>query len=275
MKYAIVFSTENKTKLGDTDGSSTYEKLSIVLAYSIRQYMPDVDVFCGCFTNNKLSNLARTHFSKLNVNIVEDLIFSNIGQGDEFMFLRTFTKDYFAKRLLDSYDYILYVDTDVVFLKAVEFDFNPTDPIVLVEPMPEWVCKHHATDLEEFDETLYFNWIEIINKHNQMLYSLDYNDPYILSSHIADRMLSSNINNSNLTIINQTVGGYHCIKAVNSRSLAYHYDTIGPEGSLYHLKNRHPTDYQRAILLFEKILNMKITNKEGFWENVRDTINEK
>jgi hypothetical protein len=237
--------------------------------------MPDVDVYCGYFTNNTISNVAKKHFSNLKINIVEDKLFSNIGTSDEFMFLRSFTKDYFAKLLIPRYDYIIYVDTDVVFLKEVKFEFDPTSPIVLVEPMPAWVCDFHKNDLIGFNEPLYFNWIEVINKHNQFLYALDYTDPYVLSSHISDQLVSKNINRSELTIIDQTIGGYHCIKNVNSESFAYHYDSVGPEGSMYNFKTTHPADYSRITVLFEKILNIPITNKEGFWENIRDTIHEK
>jgi hypothetical protein len=271
MKYAIVFSAENKVEnlVGTSvDNSSPFEKMAIGLAYSIRQHMPDIDVYCGNFTNNKLSSLARLWFAKLKVKYVEDTVFNNIGPDQSFMFLRTFTKDYFAKQLLDSYDYIVYLDIDVLMLQPLTFDFDPSSKLVLVDTMPQWTVNYHSRFLKDLNGPLYYNWIEIINHNNKFVFDLDFTDPYVLTAHNTDVLVSNAINSSDLQIIEQYIGGYHCLKPINRDSLLYHYDSLGPAGSLQNLKYYHAADYKKYLELFENTLNTEVNNQEGYWENI-------
>jgi hypothetical protein len=268
--FAIVFSVENKHEGGSPDISSTYEKMAIALSRSIRQCMPDVDVYCGCFTNNILSGLARKYFKQYSIEIIEDLCFDNIGDDDSYMFLRSFTKHYFATRLLDHYHYIVYVDVDVLFLRTIEFNFDPTSNICLVDTMPKWVVDFLSEYLITLDVPLLYNWFDVINKHNRHIFDLDYTDSTVLKEHMADIIVSKRIHYSNLQLIEQTVGGYHCVKPICADSIAYHYDSLGYAGTLYHLKQYHPSLYKQYKMFFETILNVPINNQQGYWEQIRD-----
>lgn len=271
MKYAIVFSTENKAEnlIGHSvDQSSHFEKMAIGLAYSIRQHDRDVDVYCGNFTNNTLSSLARLWFAKLKVKYVQDTVFDNIGKDDSFMFLRTFTKDYFAKLLLDQYDYIIYLDVDVVLLKPLTFDFDPSSSLALVDTMPQWTVNYHSRFLKDLTGPLYYNWIEIVNQHNKFAFDLNWSDPYVLTAHNADVLVSNSLSSSNLRIIEQYIGGYHCLKPVNKDSILYHYDSLGVAGSLHNIKETHPEQYEKYVSFFVDTLNTTITNQPNYWENI-------
>jgi len=270
MKYAIVFSAENKVVLDqlDSNASSPYEKMAIGLAYSIRQHHTDVDVYCGNFTNNKLSKYAQQWFSKLDVNYVEDIVFNNIGSDDSFCFLRTFCKDYFAKTLLDTYDYLIYLDLDVIQLNPIKFDFDPTQPMVLKETMPQWTVNYHKEFLTGLDGPLCYNWVEIINKHNCHLFSMDWNNPEMLIKHNSDVILSNRILKTNLPVIEQDIGGYHFFKPVKQDSIFYHYDSLGPAGSLPNIKLLFPSAYQKYVFFFERLLNIKVNNQENYWEDL-------
>jgi hypothetical protein len=267
-KGAFIFSVENKhNKAVHSDGSSTYEKMAIALVTSIREHMPNIDVYCGCFTNNRISDYAKKHFVNLNVNIIEDPIFNNVDSPLTALFLRSFTKHYFANQLLKQYDYLIYSDVDVLILKPLKFKFNPTDPFVIVDTMPEWVKNYQRQYTEIREGNLYYNWFDVINAHNAHIYDIDYNAA-MLHEHMADMETSNNIDQSGLRIIDQDFGGYHCFKPVTEESLVYHYDDLGEEGSLVNIKNTHPLTYIKYRALFEHILHVPVSIKEGHWEEI-------
>lgn len=283
MKYAIVFSTENQIKPGSNETSSGYEKMAIALAYSIRDCMPNIDMYCGNFTANKLSDLARHHFNRLGVNIVDELMFPEVdvstfeGKVDNVKndyytfngFLRSYTKDYFAKRLLDQYDYLIYTDIDVLWLKEPKFKFNPIGPVVLVEPMQEWTKKFISSyNNVPVDKNLYFNWVDIINEHNKYLFDIDYAS--VMYNHESDVVISNRIDESQLEIIEQQIGGYGVDKPAWKDMCAYHYDSLGDFGTMYMLQQTHPEAYKKYMLLFNKVLHLEVNNIPGYWEAMKD-----
>jgi hypothetical protein len=282
-KYAVVFSAENQIKPGSADTSSGYEKMAIALAYSIHECMPNVDIYCASFTANKLSDLARHHFKRLGVHLIEDLVFPAIHtssadkiddvNNDYYMFngfLRNFAKDYFAKHVLDQYDYLLYTDVDVLWMKEPVFNFDPTSNIALVEPTPDW-CKrflmHHVDD--NLHQNLYLNWVDIINHHNKFVYDIDYTALHL--DHASDVIISNRIDQSALIKIEQTFGGYGIEKPPTSDSAAHHYDSLGAHGTLYLLRDVQPSVYRKYMLMFDKILGVQVSNKEGYWNSVKDS----
>lgn len=283
MKHAIVFSAENQIKPGSADKSSGYEKMAIALAYSLRDSMSNVDLYCANFTSNTLSELARNHFKRLDVNLIEDCVFpaintqTFIGKIDNVIndyytfngFLRNFTKDYFAKRLLDKYDYLIYTDIDVLWFKEPVFDFDPSGPIALVEPTPIW-CKRFLTKqvADNLDKNLYLNWVDIINKHNRFLFDIDYKNLQL--DHASDVVLSERIDTSNLIKIEQQFGGYGVDKPPTKDSAAFHYDSLGAHGTLYLLQDAQPNMYKKYTMLFDKVLNVTVKNQVGYWESIRD-----
>jgi hypothetical protein len=275
-QFAIIFSVENR-KHWEQDFKSNmtlYEKMAIGLSDSIRQHMPEVDVYCGSFTHHLLSESFKDYLNKYNINICEDLIFPNLTPATYNLFLRSFTKDYFAKKLLNQYQYLVYIDIDVLVLRPFEFSFDPTDPVVIVTTVPEYVKRHQKrfTDLP-IDTTLFYLWMDIINSHNAGLFDFDYNDPAILYDHNLDVILSSKILSSGLKILEQDFGGYHCEYLPNENSLAYHYDGLTSEGSLYILKDTHPGLYKKYVFFFEKVLGAVIENKSGKWETIKAEFN--
>jgi len=283
-KFAIVFSAENQIRPDSNETSSGYEKMAIGLAYSIRACMPEVDIYCGCFTSNTLSDLARHHFIKLNVTLIEDLIFPEVNTKTEICldnnlndyykfngFLRNFTKDYFAKNLLVKYDYLVYTDIDVLFLKEIQFDFDPMGPMALIEPIPHWSKKLISLfTVKPLSDNLYLNWIDIINNHNKHIYDIDYQLDEIRFDHASDVLITDRLDQSDLTLIEQHLGGYHCYKPPTPDITAYHYDSLGEMGTMFMLESTHPMLYKKYRLLFEKVLDIKIINQPGYWEEVRD-----
>ena len=269
-KVAIIFTVENKGDKGFDGVTSTIEKMSVVMATSVREHMPDVDMYCGCFTNNKISEEIHSRLVNLKVNIVEDIQFDNISFDNTALFLRIFVKDYFAKKLLNQYDYLIYLDVDCLLLKPIEFDFDPTGPIALVDKMPDWVKKFESTITHIPEGNLYYNWIDIINNNNKFLFDLDWSDISKLMQKAADGVFSKNIDTSGLTIIQQTIGAYHCLHELTKDHQLIHYDDLGPQGNFIVLEKMYPAVYTKYKLLIEKVLRSKITNQEGYWEKVKD-----
>lgn len=270
MKYAIVFSTENRIHRDKFDalGSSPFEKMAIALVHSIRMH-DQCDVYCGVFTQNKLSMRARMAFRKANITIVEQTLFPNVA-FDEHMFLRSFTKQYFARTLLDQYDYLIYVDPDAVMLQKPSFDFDPTSNIVTTSTMPQWVIEYHKEHLVGLNAPLRFNWIDIINKHNAHLHDFDWEDPKVRHQHYTNIEFSNRLATTDLECIEQTFGGYHNVAATTPQSSFYHYDSLDDFGSLYVLKEHHRAQYDATLKYFEHDLNIKVANEEGFWERISE-----
>jgi hypothetical protein len=255
--FAIIFTFEKTQYAGD--------KSSVLLAASIKNTMPDVDVYCGLFTNNTPDTPILENLTKLGVNIVS-AIQDFPGKSPMNMFLRSYAKYYFANDLLDKYDYLVYIDVDALFLKPLVFDFDPTQPFVLVDKMPDWVKRFESTYTHLPNENIYYNWIDIINQHNKHLYDLDYKDPNIQFEKTSDIIVSRRINESNLPKIQQTIGAYHCLHPLTEDSQVIHYDSFEDDGSFINLKYTHPDKYSRYSILLEKVLNVKVTNVEGIWE---------
>ena len=261
-KFAIVFSVENKGQGPFVD----FEKMAVVLATSIRNCMPSVDSYCGVFTQRYISPSVENHLARLNVNLIYDNLFnSNTRPVD--LFLRSFTKHYFANKLLDQYEYLVYIDVDALFLKPLEFDFDPTGPIALVDEMPDWVKNFENTYTNTGDSSrLYYNWIDIINQHNRYIFDLNYHDKTTVFEKNTDVIISKRINDSGLQKIQQTVGAYHCLHPLTLESQVMHYDDFTASGSLINLQLVRPDIYMQYSMLIEHVLGQKITNQVGFWE---------
>jgi hypothetical protein len=261
-KFSIIFTTENRNL------ESELEKMSVVLATSIRTTMPDVDIYCGVFTDNKLSYNIVSHLENLNVKIINDNIFYNVKTDN--LFLRPFCQKYFAEKLLDQYEYLVYIDVDCIFLKPLEFNFDPTEPIVLVDHMPKWVKAFESTYTKVTNDALYYNWISIVNNHNKHIFDLDYTDPNILFEKNADIAISKSIENSSLEKIQQTIGAYHCLHPVTLDTQVIHYDDFMEDGSLLNLRPLYLNTYIKYKLLIENVLGVKIRNVDGYWEKIKD-----
>ena len=261
-KFSIIFTTENR------DLESELEKMSVVLATSIRTTMPDIDVYCGVFTDNKLSPVIVTHLENLNVKIITDTIFYNVKKDN--LFLRPFCQKYFAEKLLDQYEYLVYIDVDCIFLKPLDFNFDPTGSIVLVDHIPQWVKTFESTYTNISNDILYYNWISIVNDHNKHLFDLDYADPNVLFEKNADIAISTSIENSSLEKIQQTIGAYHCLHPVTLDTQVIHYDDFMEDGSLLNLRALYLNTYIKYKLLIENVLGVKLRNVEGYWEKIKD-----
>jgi hypothetical protein len=99
---------------------------------------------------------------------------------------------------------------------------------------------------------------------------MDWNDPTMLINHNSDVILSNRILETELTVIEQQVGGYHFFKPIGKESVFYHYDSLGPAGSLPNVQAMFPEVYQKTVFFFEKILNIDIENRKNFWEEIAE-----
>lgn len=268
MKYAIVFSTENRIDRDQFDdrGSSPFEKMALALVHSIRMH-DDCDVYCATFTQNKLSSYARLAFIKAKVKVVDPVLFPDIGR-DEHMFLRSFTKQFFGRMLLDQYDYLIYIDPDAVMLAKPKFDFDPTGRIITTSTMPQWVVNYHNQQLDGLRAPLVFSWVDIINKHNVHLHDFDWEDPVVRHNHYTNVEYSNRLLNTELQLIEQRFGGYHNVAPTTADSIFYHYDSLEDFGSLYVLKQHHSKQLAATTKYIEQELRIKIANQEGYWEAI-------
>lgn len=258
MNFCIVFSVEN------SDSEPNFEKMSVLLANSIRDTMPNVDVFCGMFTNRNISEPTLKMLKAKNVTIIEDEKFIVDSNSINF-FLRNYTKYYFTHEmnLLEDYDYVLYVDIDVIFIKP----FNVTIPnnSIIVEEVPEYIKNSKEKDyIGIVSIPLYYNWYDIITNDNKHIFDINYKEYDICKT--SDIVISKNITNSSLELIPQTVGAYYPKHGLNNESQLFHYDGFIDSGYFYKLKDSNEKLYKKYCILVEKILKIKITNIPDFWD---------
>jgi hypothetical protein len=88
--------------------------------------------------------------------------------------------------------------------------------------------------------------------------------------HASDVIISSRIDQSLLSKIEQSFGGYGIEKPPTSESAAHHYDSLGAHGTLYLLRDTHPHLYKKYTMLFNKVLDVQINNEEGYWDSVKN-----
>jgi hypothetical protein len=257
--FAFIFTVE-KTK-GD------FQNSSVLLATSIRNNMPSVDIYCGLFSKYLPDLHILDHLKKLNVDLVYDQRSVN-AEPPMNLFMRNFTKDYFAKRLLGKYDYLVYVDADALMLNPISLDFDPVSPFHLVDEMPRWVKRFESTYTAIPDCNLYYNWIDVINNHNKHIFDMDYNDPTIQYQKQSDILVSNRIDESNLPKIQQTIGAYHCLHPLTTKHQFMHYDSFGEDGTFISLQAVHPDKYARYCILLERVLKVQVKNEEGTWEKI-------
>jgi hypothetical protein len=257
--FAFVFTVE-KTK-------SYLQNASVLLATSIKHNMPDVDVYCGLFTKHIPDQHIIDHLERLEVKIVYDQMTVH-SEPPMNLFMRNFTKNYFAKTLLHEYDYLVYVDVDALMLNPLELDFDPTAGFHYVDQMPDWVKKFESTYTDIPDCNLYYNWIDIININNCHIFDMDYSDPKIQFKKQSEIIVSNRIDQSSLPKIQQTIGAYHCLHPLKYRHQFIHYDSFAEDGTFINLRSVFPDKYTRYKLLLERVLGVQITNEEGVWEQI-------
>jgi hypothetical protein len=231
--------------------------------------MPDIDVYCGCFTNNSISEYTKKYLKKLKVNVEEVPIFDG-QENNKCFYLRLYTKHFFANKLLEQYDYLVYVDVDTLFLKPLTFDFDPLDKVVLIETIPHWVKKHESRNDYVPEGNLYYNWIQVINRENKFLYDIDFSNVDFLKVKLADNYISKRIDESGLKLIEQNVGANHCLKPLTDKSQIIHYDELDFDGCLIDVEDVYPNTYKKYKLFIEQVLKLKIENVKDYYKNIRD-----
>ena len=165
-KGAIVFSIEKNI---DED---KYEYMSILLALSILDQMPEVDVYCGIFTNREPDYKVIEALDRYGVKIVKDLQFKVPDDSINY-FLRNYTKFYFSNKmnLLEKYENFVYLDIDVLVLKPLDFD-NFSNKIY-TERVPMGIKLLEEEYTGEVNHDLFFNWFDVITIDNKHIYDMD------------------------------------------------------------------------------------------------------
>jgi len=241
--FAIIFSTEDDNRL------------TSILSHSIREHMPDIDVYCGLFTNNTPDEFTLRYLESKDVQLVYDKQFVLDDICSDHLFLRGYTKKYFGELLLGQYDYLLYVDIDVIFLKRFEQVID--DNTVTAHPLPEWVKKYEGLT----NNNIYYNWIDIITKDNVHLHDFDYHPSMGIKEY--DIQVSKRIDDSDFLIktkLNNTVNT--CLDTLDSDTVAFHYDELDEDGTFYRLEESHPqvftkykTTHDRKFLIWKTCVN--------------------
>ncbi len=252
--FCIVFSVEKNVD------EPNYEKMAVLLAKSIRDTMPNVDIHCGVFTNRVPSQETIKQLIDLDVGMNFNKKFEVEDESVNY-FLRNYTKYYFSK-LLDKYNYIVYVDIDVIFLKP--FIYQLPKNSVLVEEVPDYIIDKEVKYLRGYKGKLYYNWFDVITKDNKFIFDVDYTKQFEKES---DILVSKNILKSNLNIIHQNIGAYYPKHKLNDSTL-FHYDGFIDSGSFYELETYSRKLYQKYRLYSERILKFNNNNNKEYWKDI-------
>lgn len=246
----IVFSVEASTY------EPNYEKMSILLAKSIRDTNPDANIYCGLFTNRTISDSTRKMLHKYNVTIIESIKFEVLDDSVNY-FLRNYTMHYFSN-ILEEF---LYVDIDVIVLDDLKPLYNDC---IFVEEVPQHILEREEKYFELPNHRLYYNWYQMVTINNRWLYDMDYSKyKYMKDSDIeVSRRLSKMTN-----LIEQTKGAYYPKHSLND-SLLFHYDGMIDSGSFYKLKDYDLKKYKQYKIFIESVLQMEIDNDDQYWKSI-------
>ncbi len=244
----IVFSVEA------SDYEPNYEKMAILLAKSIRDTNPSANIYCGIFTNRKISSKTKALLQKYNVNIIESLKF-NVTTNSINYFLRNYTMHYFS-RILEEF---LYIDIDVIVLDKLDTLYKDC---IYIEEVPKHILEKEKEYIDIPNHTLYYNWYQMVTINNRWLYDMD----YLRFKHLKDSDIEVSRRLSKMTdLVDQTKGAYYPKHILND-SLLFHYDGMIDSGSFYKLKNTDHKLYKKYKIFIESVLQMEINNDDQYWK---------
>lgn len=260
MNRAVVFA------LDASNNEPQYEALSVLLVKSILENSPDIDIYCGVFTQRTPSDKIKALLKDSSVKIIEDPRFL-VKPNSINYFLRNYCCYYFShvNNLLDAYDDFLYIDIDVLVLRNLKSISIPANS-VLVERVPENILEFEKDYIGTIDHALYYNWISVINNTNKHIWNIDYNKNQYLKQ--SDILVSQNINNSDLRIIDQDIGAYYPKRKLVPSTVAFHYDGFIDSGSFWKLEGFFPQMHKKYLAYAKYVLNITQENNKRFWDDI-------
>lgn len=207
-KQCIVFSLSQNTK------EKNYEYLTLLLLKSLELTNPNIDLYCGLFTDKLPCNDLLNQI-KNKVHIIKDQKFTV--NGNRNYFLRLYTMYYFTHiyNLLDNYQQIIYVDIDVVFLK--KFNYILPKNSILIETLPDYILKE--VDIKYIGKPYYFPWFNILTNDNKFIFDLNYNDLDSLQDQFINKLHNSNLNKLPITF-----RALYGIQSLNNDTVVFHHD---------------------------------------------------
>lgn len=256
MKQAVIFALEA------SNYEPNYEKMAILLVRSLRDTNPDIDIYCGIFTERMPCDGTLKRLELMDVKIVSDVKF-NTGPNAVNYFLRNYCCHYFASEmdLLAQYDRLIYLDIDVIVLNALDFDF-PSNGL-LVERVPDKIVQKEKEYIGEVDYPLYYNWVSVVTEQNKGVFNIDYaKHTYMKES---DKQVSMKITASGLELVDQQIGAYYPKHELTSNSVLFHYDGFIDSGSFYKLEEHNPALYKKYWLYATKAIGLELANDQGYW----------
>lgn len=257
MKQAVIFALEA------SNYEPNYEKMAVLLARSLRDTNSEIDIYCGLFTNRKPCEGTLHRLELMGVKIVDDTQFKTDANSVNY-FLRNYCCYYFSNKmdLLVEYDRLIYLDIDVIVLDKLDFDI-PNNSI-LVEHVPDKIVQKEKEYIGEVNYPLYYNWVSVITTQNKNVFDIDYSSCTYMKE--SDKQVSQNITDSNLTIVDQTIGAYYPKHQLTKTSKLFHYDGFIDSGSFYKLEEHNPALFKKYWLYATKAIGLELNNDKGYWD---------
>lgn len=236
MRAAVIFSADNPSH------DDRYELTACLLCKSIRMYHPDIDIYCGVYTSNKLSQYVVDELNQFDVKMVYDII---IDDSRDLMCrsTRLYCQTHLTEQIIDSYDLIIYLDTDIILLQPIDFErlSRELDSIFLYEWPVEslyidnsMIQEESCGELVDLNKGLYFNFFHLIHKNNRHVFSDAWRsvnveqDTYNYNTEIKFHAAASSYANK---IINDEICCYYPCLPPTKNTRFFHYDTLSDRKS--------------------------------------------
>ena len=257
-KFCFIYNIE---QTWNDNVNSHYDIMSILVAQSIREIYPEVDVYASFMSNinTKLDDKIKYELEKLQVHISYTV--DNIDETKDNYYLRHKCIQNFL-HLLNIYDNLVYVDIDTYLLKEIPQNYFQNNSIY-IEDVPYNIKKYLEQNyINNYDINLplFYNWFQIINNTNKFIYDIELDD---ISKH-SDVQITKNILNSELFLIDNDQP-YYPKKTIKDNSFIIHYDTFGEEGSLIFIKDIYPKLFFKIKTLLKYKYNVILKNDPKFW----------
>lgn len=259
MKVAIICSIERAPQ------ELQYEEMGPLLAMSIRKFHPTIDIHCGIFSDKEPRDSIIEELRNWDVNIHRHIKFKDPNRTLPNYLLKTYTQYYFYKQLAKEYDYLIYLDIDLVILKPIDFNYLESRNIMIDMSKEIQYLEDDESNIDK-SKDFYVNFIHIIrssDKIEKFYKTIDEtNDKYNYNSLTKLYEFHKTYLNN---VYNPRICSYFPNLPINEETIFFHYDGFHECSTL----NRIP-DEKLKISYMEYIKSLGVDNlPDGFYQETK------
>jgi hypothetical protein len=265
MSKCIIFNLEKTEEY-------SFQYMGLILVKNIREYIGDIDIYCGIFTNRMPDDYVIKELKNYGVEIVVDKKFQIQDGGSNAHFLKNYTNKYFSSNhnLLNKYKTLINLDIDLLILGDLLTYINQYTKDVWVHELPEYIKNYEYIGLKNEElvrNRIFFNPVTLITNKNKSLWDLKY-EGMMLEGKNSDIEFSKKLLSSGLSFCTPEVVTIIPERQLTDKTLIFHYDGFGIDGTFILLNKYDKFLYTKYKIYIENVLKIKINNDINYWPTI-------